>query len=95
MRVGDRLGHRLVKVDRPILRIPMLAIHLQRGLYTDGFKPNFQTNLQPLLASAVKVGRVGVGGLAGWGVGRGLRGRGGVGGCAQGRDGGEGVCHWG
>lgn len=55
----------------------MLAIHLQRGLYTDGFKPNFQTNLQPLLASAVKVGRVGVGGLAGWGVGRGLRGRGG------------------
>eukprot|EP00775_Hariotina_reticulata_P004980 gene4980-5222_t len=39
--------HRLVKIDRPVLRIPMLAIHLQRNLYQDGFKPNFQDNLKP------------------------------------------------
>ncbi|GBG00409.1 aspartyl aminopeptidase-like, partial [Raphidocelis subcapitata] len=44
----------LIKVDRPVLRIPMLAIHLQRNLYTEGFKPNFQSNLMPLIATAAK-----------------------------------------
>lgn len=44
----------LVKIDRPIMRIPMLAIHLQRTLGTDGFKPNPQTHLMPLLATAAK-----------------------------------------
>jgi hypothetical protein len=34
-------------------RIPMLAIHLQRGLYEQGFKPNFQTNMVPLLATTI------------------------------------------
>jgi aspartyl aminopeptidase len=29
---GSKLQHRLVKIDQPVLRIPMLAIHLQRGL---------------------------------------------------------------
>ncbi|KAG1675370.1 hypothetical protein FOA52_012289 [Chlamydomonas sp. UWO 241] len=46
--------HRLVKIDRPILRVPMLAIHLQKDLYTDGFKPNLQNNLAPVLATAAK-----------------------------------------
>ena len=36
------------------MRIPMLAIHLQRTLGTDGFKPNPQTHLMPLLATAAK-----------------------------------------
>ncbi len=31
----------------------MLAIHLQRGLYEQGFKPNFQTNMVPLLATNI------------------------------------------
>lgn len=54
VREGDKLVHKLVKVARPVLRIPMLAIHLQRNLYTEGFKPNFQTNLMPLLMTAAK-----------------------------------------
>lgn len=29
---GGKLQHRLIKIDRPVLRIPMLAIHLQRNL---------------------------------------------------------------
>lgn len=29
---GGKLQHRLVKIDKPMLRIPMLAIHLQRNL---------------------------------------------------------------
>lgn len=51
---NGNLSHRLVKVDRPILRIPMLAIHLNRTLYSDGFKPNTQTHLAPVLSTAIK-----------------------------------------
>lgn len=51
---GGKIQHRLVKIDRPILRIPMLAIHLQRNIHTDGFKPNLQTNFAPILATTVK-----------------------------------------
>jgi aspartyl aminopeptidase len=29
---SSKLHHRLVKIDKPVLRIPMLAIHLQRNL---------------------------------------------------------------
>ncbi|MEC9072899.1 MAG: M18 family aminopeptidase, partial [Myxococcota bacterium] len=39
----------LVRVDRPILRIASLAIHLNREIRADGFKLNAQKHLAPLL----------------------------------------------
>ncbi|CAK9330287.1 unnamed protein product [Citrullus colocynthis] len=44
--------HRLVRVEDPIMRIPTLAIHLDRG--TDGFKVNTQSHLLPVLATSIK-----------------------------------------
>jgi aspartyl aminopeptidase len=40
---------RNVRIDRPLARIANLAIHLNRGIRTDGFKPNAQRELPPLL----------------------------------------------
>nr|GAT54037.1 predicted protein [Mycena chlorophos] len=39
---------RLVKIDKPILRIPSLAIHLNRGV-NDNFKLNLETEYVPIL----------------------------------------------
>ncbi|XP_062232125.1 probable aspartyl aminopeptidase [Phragmites australis] len=43
--------HKLVKVSRPLIRVPTLAIHLNRTVNSDGFKPNLETHLVPLLAT--------------------------------------------
>ncbi|GLU18520.1 hypothetical protein SLE2022_348160 [Rubroshorea leprosula] len=46
-------SHRLVRIEEPIIRIPTLAIHLDRGV-NDGFKVNTQNHLLPVLATSIK-----------------------------------------
>ena len=48
------------------MRIPMLAIHLNRDIGTEGFKPNKQTHCVPVLATAI---RKSMAGSAGKGLG--------------------------
>jgi aspartyl aminopeptidase len=48
LREGDASRTVLLDFERPLLRIPNLAIHLQRELRTDGLKLNPQTQLVPL-----------------------------------------------
>jgi len=50
----DTIREELVRIDRPIARIPMLAIHLNRTIGTDGFKPNAESHLAPLLSTLIK-----------------------------------------
>jgi len=51
---GDTLSHELVKVPRPIMRIPTLAIHLDREVNSAGFKPNTEQHFAPVLATSIK-----------------------------------------
>ncbi|KAA8542144.1 hypothetical protein F0562_023296 [Nyssa sinensis] len=46
-------SHRLVRIEEPIMRIPTLAIHLDRGV-NDGFKVNTHSHLVPVLATSIK-----------------------------------------
>ncbi|KAF4121120.1 aspartyl aminopeptidase [Geosmithia morbida] len=49
VREGDSFVQRLVKVDKPLLRIPTLAIHLNRSA---SFEPNKETELFPITGLA-------------------------------------------
>ncbi len=51
VRVGDTVELRLFRIDRPLLRIPQLAIHLDRGVNENGLKLNPQQHLAPLWAT--------------------------------------------
>ena len=46
------LATRLVDFRRPLLRVPNLAIHLQREIVTEGVKLNAQTHAVPVLGTA-------------------------------------------
>ena len=43
-----------MKIDRPVLRIPTLAIHLTKADERKSFNPNLQNNFYPVLATEVK-----------------------------------------
>jgi len=47
------MEERLVKIERPLLRIPTLAIHLNRKVNSDGFKFNNENELAPVLSSVI------------------------------------------
>jgi aspartyl aminopeptidase len=48
VRENDRVRNVLVDFARPLLRVPNLAIHLQRELRTEGLKLNAQQHLAPV-----------------------------------------------
>ncbi|MFT7677088.1 MAG: aspartyl aminopeptidase [Planctomycetota bacterium] len=43
-----RPAKRNFRIDEPVLRIPQLAIHLHREIYTEGLKLNKQLHMQPI-----------------------------------------------
>jgi aspartyl aminopeptidase len=53
-RAGGALSHELVYIPKPVLRIPSLAIHLNREIASEGMRVNAQNHLPPVLATAVK-----------------------------------------
>ncbi|KAI9503980.1 hypothetical protein GGI25_000862 [Coemansia spiralis] len=46
-------ANRLIAIEEPIMRIPSLAIHLERSM-ADGFKYNKEVHLTPILATVFK-----------------------------------------
>merc|ERR1712227_1153780 len=46
-----KVSHHLVHINKPILRVPNLCIHLNRSV-NDGFAPNTETEIVPILAQA-------------------------------------------
>lgn len=55
VRTGEgSFEHRLFEVGKPILRIPNLAIHLNRSVNDEGFKFNKEKHLLPIIGTAVR-----------------------------------------
>lgn len=54
VKVGERVEQRLVRIDRPVLRVPTLCIHLQTADERAAFKVNKEDHLQPILAVETK-----------------------------------------
>jgi aspartyl aminopeptidase len=51
---SKHVTHRLVRLDKPLLRIPTLAIHLDRT-QNDAFKFNRETEFRPITGLAEKI----------------------------------------
>lgn len=51
-RRGKEARTHLVRIDRPVLRVPNLAIHLQREIRTEGLKLNAQDDMSPFIGLA-------------------------------------------
>lgn len=49
VRTPEGVALRALRIDRPIARVPNLAIHLNRKIRTDGLKLNEQNHLPPVL----------------------------------------------
>lgn len=49
---NSKLIESLVNINKPILRIPNLAIHLDRSARESGFAPNTEAHIRPILCSA-------------------------------------------
>ena len=49
---GGQTENRLLHVNEPLLRVPQLAIHLDRSVTTDGLRLDPQRHLQPVWSSA-------------------------------------------
>lgn len=45
------IEQRLLRIDRPVLRVPTLCIHLQSADEREAFKVNKEDHLQPILAT--------------------------------------------
>lgn len=54
LRDGANLRTELVDLERPVLRVPSLAIHLQRELASEGLKLNAQQHLVPVIGLSEK-----------------------------------------
>jgi len=50
---NKKVKHRLVHIKKPIMRVPNIAIHLQRDM-NDKFSPNKETHLQPIIATTIQ-----------------------------------------
>src|SRR5262245_43861419 len=50
VRGPKKVEMQLVDLEKPVLRIPNLAIHLNRNVNNDGFKVNTQKELPPVMA---------------------------------------------
>lgn len=54
VRSGQKIEQKLIKVDRAILRVPTLAIHLETAKEREAFKINKEDHLSPILAMQAK-----------------------------------------
>ena len=53
---NNQVSQQLVHINRPVMRVPTLAIHLNRGLNDAGFKFNLETELVPIIATTLQYG---------------------------------------